>query len=296
MITIVQQPVNCITQIGLFAEFKVEATSNKQIYYQWRCREYNYQAFTPIIGADSDTYKFVLNVNYGWEYDCLVSDEDMGVSTNIVTTIQRTTVPAMGYKNGWYYEEVYAMPGFTQDMRLHNIQKFVNILSWWGWTMNAISAVAGNVWLECDTSPGTWQEFDYMYGPQQDYRGYGFVQWSPTFHLTNWIEITYPMREWRNDGDLQIARLYYEWQNNLEWGQWENFVHSTDTVENLCMQFIIGYLGVQPGSESTWPARKAQAEWIYNNITPCPHPLILKKMTERRKVNERRSVFLRLFK
>lgn len=280
MITITERPENCRTQLGKFAEFEVRATSNSEISYQWLCREYDYQQFTPIIGATNSKYKFVLNVNYGWEYRCALTDADETIYTNAVTTIQLTTIPAQGYENGWYYEEVYGM--FTDgSRRIHNIQRFVNRLSWWGWTMNAIAAVAGNVWLECDTSPGTWQEFDYLYGPEQDYRGYGFVQWSPVFTLTNWCVEFYPDIEWRNNGELQLARFYYEWKNNLMWQQWDAFVHSTRPTDELVVIFIEGYLGVQAGQEGTLQARLDQADWIYNNITPCPAPWILKKITER---------------
>lgn len=284
MITIITQPDNYRGQYGKFAEFAVEATSSYEISYQWQYQSPNTAYWYNIIGATDAIYKFVLNQQYGTLYRCVLTDNDGSVTSQSAYTIQLTTTPARGFSNGFYWGEVYGI--LTQDERVHNIQRFCNRLYWWGWARNPICAVAGNVWLESDTSPGTWQEFDYMFGPDQDYRGYGFVQWSPVFHYSDWAVQYYPDTEWRNNGELQLARLYFEWKNNLEWQQWDAFIHSTRPIDELVEIFIVGYLGVQAGQEGSLPARKAQANWIDNNLKFCPAPWILKKVTERGRKNK----------
>ena len=283
MITITTQPENYRGQYGKFAEFAVEATSNYHISYQWQFQSPNTAYWYNIIGANSNIYKFVLNQEYGTQYRCILSDNDGTVTSQSAITIQLTTIPAQGYSNGFYWGEVYSMLQ-DQNKKIHNIQRFCNRLYWWGWSHNSICAVAGNVWLESDTSPGTWQDFDYMFGPNQDFSGYGFVQWSPVFHYSNWAVEYYPDIEWRNNGELQLARLYFEWKNNLEWQQWESFIHSDAPINDLVVVFIQGYLGVQPGA-SLQP-RLDQANWIDQNLKFCPAPWILKKITERGKNNK----------
>ena len=56
-----------------------------------------------------------------------------------------------------------------------------------GWTVNAISAILGNMHAESSINPGRWQsdEVGNMNG------GYSLVQWTPATKVIDWIESEY---------------------------------------------------------------------------------------------------------
>ena len=56
-----------------------------------------------------------------------------------------------------------------------------------GWTINAISAIVGNMFAESGINPGRWENDDVgnLSG------GFGLVQWTPATRIRNWIDETY---------------------------------------------------------------------------------------------------------
>ena len=90
------------------------------------------------------------------------------------------------------------------------------------------------------------------------------------------------MQQWRNNRDIQIARLQYEWNHNIEWvgyGGWNN-VHSDIAPADLADRFVLGYLRpTQAEYESSIGNRKRYAIMIFENWKNFLLIPLLKKIT-----------------
>lgn len=77
-----------------------------------------------------------------------------------------------------------------------------------GWSINAVSSVCGNMWIESHINPGQWE-----LGQAENFsRGYGLGQWTPAQKLVTWAnENNLP---WRGNGQSQLKFL------NETPGQW----------------------------------------------------------------------------
>ena len=147
------------------------------------------------------------------------------------------------------------------------------------WTLHAIAAFLGNVRVESWINPGLYQGFTV-----NPANGYGLVQWTPGTLLLNWANgLNYPTY----DIDVQLARLQYESDNNLEWypagnytyiRTFQQFITTTQyTYWELTGAFWVNYLrsaaSSNPDSEeyiASLNARVDAAEGWYDYLTRTP--------------------------
>ena len=86
-----------------------------------------------------------------------------------------------------------------------------------GWSVNAISALLGNMQPESGINPARWE--NDIVGNLSG--GFGLVQWPPATKLINWVEVQYsdgvlPSNDY-TDGFNQLARIEYEVNNNIQY-------------------------------------------------------------------------------
>lgn len=159
----------------------------------------------------------------------------------------------------------------TEEQSLENAQLVANHFLTTGWTKNSISAICGNMRHESSINPNVY-EFGFGHDPS---KGYGLVQWTPMTKLTTWCAtegIPY------DDGDSQLSRIDYERAENIQWFNnpntpeydgisWEDFVESTDSVDELTKVFMAKYEhpNWEAGMESL-PDRQSFANRCYNEL------------------------------
>lgn len=277
--SIVVQPDNVVSNLGLITEFHCEGSAGAS--YQWQIRNYNEQ-FTDIINPTSttDTLHYVPD-KYEVYFRCVLTFPDSEILYTNEVEITPGEPPNVGMFNGWYYSERYH--GMTSTQRWHNITKLMNIMvHQWQWTKEAASGICGNIWAESMFSPGDWQEWP-LHGKEDTTRGYGLVQWTPAKDtLIPYAKQYFPDVQWRNNADIQLSRFYYEYTNNFEWisyGGW-NTVHSTESPGRIAELFVRGYL--RPGAaeiERTLGNRMFYAFQIYEQYQDIFLIPILKKIT-----------------
>jgi hypothetical protein len=80
-------------------------------------------------------------------------------------------------------------------------------MSTYGWTLNAICGMLGNMQTESTINPARWQG-----GVVKDSKGYGLVQWTPSTNFRSWSKST-------NENELmdeEIARIKWEHDNGKQ--------------------------------------------------------------------------------
>lgn len=87
-----------------------------------------------------------------------------------------------------------------------------------GWSINAISALAGNMQAESGINPARWENDNVgnLSG------GFGLVQWTPATKIRNWILTTYRNEDY-NNGDYQMERIMWELQNGEQYSPAKGF-------------------------------------------------------------------------
>lgn len=288
MNSIVLQPVTITSNLGLVCQFQCEGSSGAV--YQWQYRFHN-QQFSDIAGQVSymggtfDFNNIISNQNilkwvpftYEMYYRCKITFPDSEILYTNEVEILQGNPPDTGIYNDWYYSELHSIP---DSQKWHNINKLMNAFVYrFGWSKEFASAVCGNIWAESWASPDCWESFIDNIS-----RGYGFVQWTAAIRtIIPFCFNTYPEGQWRHNGDYQIERLYYEWQNNIEfvgYGGWAGNVHSDRAPAELAENFVRGYLRpTQAEIESSLHNRMAYSIRVFENFTAIPLIPILKKLT-----------------
>ena len=153
-----------------------------------------------------------------------------------------------------------------------------DILSMFGWSINAICAVLGNMQQESRINPGYWQ--GYGNGP-----GYGLVQWDPSSKFFNWAN---------NDGFrtncivVQLVGIMSEmFTTNTDHREWwqthisvpsqykmpaSDFIRSTKNVADLASIFMHCY--ERPGYPLEYKRRRYAQGWydfFVNNGKPIDY-------------------------
>lgn len=150
-----------------------------------------------------------------------------------------------------------------------------------GWTVNAISAMFGNMQTESTLNPGIWENLDPFVG------GYGLVQWSPYTNYSEWAGT-----DWQDNGPKEMERIIYELENHLQWIStslypmtFREFSQSDKPPAYLAQAFLYNY---ERPTVKPQPARSKQAEYWYQYITGHEPPIsqlpiwLLFKIKERR--------------
>lgn len=186
------------------------------------------------------------------------------------------------------------------DKQKHNAEKIYRHFIQQGWTLNAISAMIGNMQLESWLSPALIQAtnrwrlpnsaaslsdvpnnvmltfYDGTYGLTHGGFGIGLAQWDGDTSTAPAGQklVSFAMRYNLNwyDGDTQVFRIQREKETDIQWVKqtlgstywtWEEFVNSTDTPENLAWVWRICYEVADPDTD---PTRQANARYWYDYL------------------------------
>ena len=155
------------------------------------------------------------------------------------------------------------------EMRANGIEVY-QYFSSYGWSINAICAMLGNMQSESGVNPGIWEGLSPYSG------GYGLVQWTPYSKYKNWAGAG-----WENNGPLECARVVFEFNNGLQWKNdtltWPQYVYnqsdfpaSTESIDFLAWVWLQNY--ERPGNFDQ-PQRAAQALDWYSYITGEQPPI-----------------------
>lgn len=140
-----------------------------------------------------------------------------------------------------------------------------------GYTLEAISGMAGNMTRESHIDPGRWQKVSS--GMTKRKQGYGLVQWTPYWKYGDWCEAQnlYPPKY-----DSALARIEYEIANNEQWIPtktynltFNEYLHtSNQTIEWMAKAFFYNY---ERGSDASTRVKPAQYWYEYlGGVTPTP--------------------------
>ena len=166
-----------------------------------------------------------------------------------------------------------------------------NMVSQMGWTVEAASAMLGNISAESGVNPGRHEVGG---------SGYGLVQWTPQSALTDALDIIYPEGYSLTDGVQQVNAIIAEYMqtnhaqgnpDSTNWGverQWYNssggnygfslpawdwyeWAHLTGPLEEMTKSFMISYERPAYAEETNhWPQRVANAETWYTILSGLP--------------------------
>lgn len=200
--------------------------------------------------------------------------------------------------NGWYvatpYSDIGRSSGESSQYQIYNAEKIYNIFIAEGWTVNAISAMIGNMNYESNLNPARVYHvggFPHQGASLSDIgndqaihhpdEAYGLVQWKGRGEVdpANNQLVGYAIRyntEWY-DGDIQIQRLLWEYHDNKKFHPktidgvlwtWDKFVSSTESPETLAMVWMHCY----EGTDSVRNVRRANARKWYDYFEGSPGP------------------------
>ena len=279
MNSIIIQPVDTVTNLGLVTEFHCEGSGGEV--YRWQyCVDGSNWIDIDNSTATTDTLKWVPDT-YDIQFRCRLIFQDLETLYSNAVDITPGTPANVGQFQGWYYSERYG--GLNTTQRWHNINRLMNIMVvQWGWTPECSSAICGNIWAESGASPGSWETWP-QYGEENTGRGYGFVQWTAArTTIIPYANTYFPLQQWRNNGDIQVSRLKYEYDNNIEWighGGW-NSVHSDKAPADLSEDFSLGYLRMTEAEYEVSKANRMRYSiMVFENYKRLPLIPILKKIT-----------------
>ena len=203
--------------------------------------------------------------------------------------------------DGWWVElNTYFR---TTDVRIYDpeqvqIDNMRLVLQYFlakGWTRNSICGMLGNMMVESTVNPWLFEHHSLDWSDPAailaDNGGMGLTQWTPCRKYYQWAIDSNLDPE---SGNTMCDRIYYEYQNNLQWsldnyGQhtWEDFVTSTESPEILARVFLWAY---ERPADPDLAQRQANARWCFDNLraTIDPVKLFMFLNINKRKVWKRR--------
>lgn len=179
-----------------------------------------------------------------------------------------------GQFGSYYGNDFNSSNALNQEQMEVNATYIYSYLTAKGWTVNAISAILGNMQAESSINPGRWQGNNVGGGP-----AYGIVQWDPFSKYINWA--TSNGFSDPSEMDSNLARIIYEVENKLQWYgtgnysgmSFEEFATSSEPVAFLAVGFLLCYERPADQSESVQNYRSSLAEAWYTyltGVTPTP--------------------------
>ena len=203
--------------------------------------------------------------------------------------------------DGWWVElNTYFR---TTDVRIYDpeqvqIDNMMLVLQYFldkGWTRNCICGMLGNMMVESTVNPWLFQHSSLDWSDPAailaDTGGMGLTQWTPCSKYYQWAIDSNLDPE---SGNTMCDRIYYEYQNNLQWSldnyghhTWEDFVTSTETPEILARVFLWAY---ERPADPDLSQRQANARWCFDNlrVTMDPVKLFMFLNANKRKVMKRK--------
>lgn len=162
----------------------------------------------------------------------------------------------------------------SQSQMENNVNCLMEFFQPAGWSVNAISALAGNMEAESTINPGRWQSDDVgnLAG------GFGLVQWTPATNVRDWIQSYLGSTDYTN-GVYQCQRIIYELDNGLQYYPTTNYPEtftqfsvSTKSPGYLAKAFLLNYERPADQSPEMQAYRASLAEKWYTFITGQPAP------------------------
>lgn len=145
------------------------------------------------------------------------------------------------------------------EMR-HNAEIFRAKMEGYGFSINAICGMLGNIQTESQVNPGIWQSLKPFKG------GYGLVQWTPYTNYSEWAG-----EGWENNGDKECERIKYEFEHGLQYYATKSypmsaseFMKSDKAPAYLAYAFLYNY---ERPLNKNQPKRRIQAEEWYEYLT-----------------------------
>lgn len=171
---------------------------------------------------------------------------------------------------GWVYHISNKASSMTQNEMEANATEIYNQLTGYGWTLNAICGVLGNMEIESYLNPAQWQ-IGYDIG--QPEAGYGLVQFTPSTKFTNWAEDN---SHSITDGFWQIYGI-----DKQPWGteyiptekyplSYAEYKSSEESIEYLTEAFLLNY--ERPYSTQGLAQRIERGRWWYEYLTGVTPP------------------------
>lgn len=171
---------------------------------------------------------------------------------------------------GSKYDESEALT--TDEMKINALYLY-KALNSYGWTLNAIAGILGNMQAESSINPGRWQSDSVGWTSG----GYGLVQWTPTTKYIDWCTsqgYSDPSRM-----DYNISRLIYEVENAIQWYatdsydfSFKQFTVSTKDCGTLAKAFLLNYERPADQSESVQNYRSSLANNWYSYLSGSTLP------------------------
>ena len=130
----------------------------------------------------------------------------------------------------------------SQSEMENNARLICSYFTGLGWTLEAVSAMLGNMETESTINPNIWESL-----VENTNKGYGLVQWTPATKYINWAGSDY------ENGYKQCERIQYEMENGLQWFSneeapiveppltFKEFSQSKDNVKTLANYFLWYY-------------------------------------------------------
>lgn len=158
----------------------------------------------------------------------------------------------------------------SQSQMENNAKLFYARMSGYGFSLNAIAAMLGNIQTESSINPGIWQNLRPL-----GKSGYGLVQWTPFTKYTEWAGAG-----WQDNGDKECERIAYEFDHGLQYAPTssypitaKDFKTSDKAPAYLATAFLYNY---ERPSNLNQPKRRTQAEYWYTFLSgmepPQPEP------------------------
>ena len=156
----------------------------------------------------------------------------------------------------------------AENMMKTNATYIYSYLTNNGWSINAISAIIGNMQAESSINPGRWQNDNV--GSTSN--GYGLVQWTPSTNYTEWAEAQ--GIEDHSTMDANLSRIIYEVENGLQWIRrtgydisFSEFTKSSQSVSYLAKAFLLCYERPADQSDSVQNYRASISENWYTYLS-----------------------------
>lgn len=157
----------------------------------------------------------------------------------------------------------------SQSEMENNATLFYEKMSSYGFSLNAIAGMLGNIQTESSVNPGIWQDLKPFKG------GYGLVQWTPYDKYSDWAG-----SDWQNNGDKECERINYEFNNGIQYAPTSSYPMSASEFKTsdkapsyLAYVFLYNY---ERPSNKNQPKRRRQAdawyEFLSGQTPPEPDP------------------------
>lgn len=183
-----------------------------------------------------------------------------------------SVIERSGTYGTYYGSPIGASSACNSTQQQVNAKYIYSYLKNKGWTINAVSAILGNMQAESSINPGRWQSNNVGGGP-----AFGIVQWDPYSKYIDWA--TSNGFSDYTTMDANLARIIWEvdnkqqWYGRLEWAgmSFKEFSQSNESVSYLARGFLLCYERPADQSESVQNYRASLANSWYeflSGVTP----------------------------